>query len=87
MELSPRRRAYFAYFACLLAGRLLGTNLASFWVGFGSLLDDFEWLWEVWKGFEKEYKIEAEAERDKEGKNRVVGRGRRHGGGLWERKI
>ena len=35
MELSPRRRAYFAYFAYLLAGRLLGTNLASIWVGFG----------------------------------------------------
>ena len=36
MELSPRRRAYFAYFARLLAGRLLVTNLASFWVGFGN---------------------------------------------------
>ena len=65
--------------------------MKSFWEGlgegFGSFLDDFGWLWEVWKGFEKEYKIEAEAERDKEGKNQLVGRGRRHGGGLWERKI
>lgn len=28
-------------------------------------MDDFGWLWEVWKAFEKEYKIEAEAEREK----------------------
>ena len=27
---------------------------------FGCFLGDFGWLWEVWKGFEKEYKIEAE---------------------------
>ena len=60
IDLSLERRAYFAYFACLLAGRFLGTNLASFWIGFGRRLDDFGWLWEVWKGFEKEYKIEAE---------------------------
>ena len=39
IELSPRRRAYFAYFAYLLAGRHLGTNLASILVGFGDQVE------------------------------------------------
>ena len=37
--LSPRRRAHFAYSACLLVGCLLGINLASFWEGLEDLPD------------------------------------------------
>ena len=35
IELSLERRAYFAYFACLLAGRLLGTIWEPTWPHFG----------------------------------------------------
>ena len=37
--LSPRRRAHFAYFANLLVGCVLGTNLASIWVRFGDQVE------------------------------------------------